>query len=130
MEHPEDGLGFWRSCYDDTGFNRRSTYHSNYDEISQRHADYEKFPGYYSDRLLMNKIGMAGKSIHHYNFAFLSLEQFNEAFTPEETKECIIDLGFRVLMYDVSKDYFTSQFQVVFIKSSADSVEDVSSLFL
>ena len=68
-------------------------------------------------------------TLEKYHFAFLNLEQFREDLTSEEVKECINDLGFRVLMLDVT-DYFTSSYQAVFNEESIISSKDISFMFI
>lgn len=127
IEHPNTGEGFFRSV-DKRGFNH-SNRHSQEYEILERHTKENGFPGFYFDDELHHKFVRSGNKIWDYNFAYHSLEQLKKGFTENDIKECIA-LGFRILMYTLSKDYYSSKYQVVFLKKSADSVEDISSLFM
>jgi len=123
IEHPSDGQGLWRSGGDDIILDK----HSRYSDIACRHSNKDKFPTYSNDEALC--IQLDWYSLQKYHFAFLNLEQFREALTSEEIKECINDLGFRVLMLDVT-DYFTSSYQAVFNKESIISSKDISFMFI
>jgi len=125
IEHPNDGLGLWRS-ENNIGELWIET-HSEHDVIFERHCDNTRFPTWYHDDMLREQIDI--NDLQEYNFAFLSLDQLNEALTNSELKECINDLGFRVLMLDVA-DYFVSEYQAVFKKSSIVNNKDISFMFL
>lgn len=137
IEHPEDGKGFFHSHKNGQDVfisTRRCFSHSDYYTISHRHGNSDKFPTYLNDWELIEKFedegGNSYADLENYNFAYNSLEQLESGFTREEIKECIESLGFRVLMYTLEKDYYASEYQVIFIKESAVNVEDISSLFL
>ena len=122
IEHPSDGQGLWRSGGDDIILDR----HSKYSDINCRHST-DKYPNFIEDDELREQLSF--NELEKYHFAFLNLEQFREALTNEEVKECINDLGFRVLMLDVT-DYFTSSYQAVFNKESIISSKDISFMFI
>ena len=123
IEHPSDGQGLWRSGDEDCLISN----HSKFTEITERHSDKSKFPTYGNDEVLHTQIDWY--TLQKYHFAFLNLEQFREALTNEEVKECINDLEFQVLMLDVT-DYYTSSYQAVFNKESIISSKDISFMFI
>ncbi len=92
-------------------------------EIEERHTPSNGFPGPFNDE------AFDSVDIQDYHFAYLSLEQLKKGFTEDEIKICI-SLGFKILMYTLSCDFLVSKYQVIFIKSKATHVEDISSLFL
>lgn len=128
IEH-EDGKGLWRS--DDAEGNCRLTQHSQFDAINDRHRNDDKFPAFYCDKeLLANFCNHTGCSDpEDYFFAFNSLEVVNEALTPDEFKEVINDLGFKVYLIEVS-DYIQSKFQTVFKKENIVTKQDISFMFV
>lgn len=123
IEHPSDGKGLWNS---DEGMTPRIKKHSMYKNISNRHSSL-KYPTYEEDNELNKQLSY--EELENYHFAFLNLEQFREALTNEEIKECINNLGFQVLMLDVT-DYYTSSYQAVFNKESIVSSKDISFMFI
>jgi len=129
IEHPKDGLGVFRSRQlppsDDYTL---IELHSRHDEIVDRHSDIDKFPTYNDDGQLRNQMDNQ-TNVLLYHFAFNSLEQFNTAFTKEEVKEFIAQLGFQVLTLEVT-EWFSSDYQTVYKKDSVLSQTDISSLFL
>jgi hypothetical protein len=125
MEHPSDGFGPFRSITDN--WEARVELHTQHDEIMSVHKDMTKFPNLCNDRELRDKLG--NNSISDYFFAFNSLEQFNVAFTTEQVKEFITELGFQVLTLEVT-DYIESPFQTIYKKESIVSQTDISTLFL
>lgn len=125
IEHPIDGKGLFNSA-DENDIDRIDK-HSNSQIIYDRHFDHSKFPNYGSDLELIKHIDR--ETLRNYHFAFLSLDQLQEALTKEELKEFIEVLGFKVLMLDVT-DYFESKFQVVFNKESIITSKDISFMFL
>lgn len=126
IEHPSDGLGLWRSSYDEKQYNTIED-HSCYPEISKRHRDQTRFPAFCFDKELQDQISW--EAVQEYNFAFKDLAQLETALTREELKECIEALGFHVLMLDVT-DYYESPYQIVFKKESIVNKKDISSMFL
>ena len=127
IEH-EDGNGLWRS-HDDS--NCRITRHSQYEAISLRHQNREVFPTFYKDKELLQKFcNCTGRSDPEgYFFSFNSLEVVNKALTPDEFKEVINSLGFRVYLLEVS-DCVQSSFQTVFRKEDIVSKKDISFMFV
>jgi len=126
IEHPSDGIGLWRSGYDEKQYNTIED-HSCYLEISKRHMDQTRFPAFAFDIELQRQISW--EDVQEYNFAFKDLAQLETALTREELKECIEALGFKVFMLDVT-DYYESSYQIVFIKESIVNKKDISSMFL
>lgn len=124
IEHPRDGMGLWNSRENNQ---EKINEHSQYKNISDRHMNYHIFPNYSQDDELKKQIGW--NDILDYNFAFKSLDQLATALTNEELKECINELGFKVLMLTVT-DYFQSSYQVVYRKSSITEQNDISFMFL
>ena len=132
IEHPSDEKGFFRSTGNSNDEDVRVCHkHSNYNEISERHTTYNNFPGFYFDDELYDAFTRDNSSedIKYYNFAYHSLDQLKNGFTLNEIKECI-QLGFKVLMYTLDKDYYTSEYQVVFKKKKAINIENITSLFI
>lgn len=123
IEHPSDGQGLWNSRKNNIC---KIESHSLYKTIRNRHIT-DKYPTFSRDYELNTQISYV--DLISYHFAFLNLEQFKEALTSEEIKECINDLGFQVLMLDVT-DYFTSSYQAIFNKNSIVSSKDISFMFL
>ena len=121
IENKEDGRGIFRSYAGD--FER----HSNYNEIYNRHQNKDKFPAYGHDIQLRDQINY--DDLQDYYFAFKSLEQLRTGFTDVELKEAIEELGFQVLMLDVT-DYYESDYQIVFNKESIVEEKDISFMFL
>jgi len=128
IEH-EDGKGLWRS--NDVGGYCRLNQHSHFDKIMERHADESKFPTFYNDGELKDNLFIVegNTSCIDYFFAFNSLEVVNEALTPEEFKEAIIDLGFKVYLLEVS-ECIQSRFQTLFKKENVISKQDISFMFV
>lgn len=122
IEHPIDGQGLWNARED----GQRIIFNlSCYHEIKDRHNDETRFPSYWTDKELQSKINE--NDISNYYFAFKSLDQLEVAIDREWMSE-ILRNGYIVLMLDVT-DYYESQYQVVFKKSSITSQKDISSLF-
>lgn len=121
IEHPYDGQGYFNSC-DENG--RDLEYrHSQREQISIRHSS-GMFPNFNDDYELNSQIDR--DDLYTYKFAFKSIDQLQVAFTPDELRECINELGFRILMLEVD-DYFSSQYQVIF--KNPLSRKDISDLF-
>lgn len=120
IEHPQDGNGLWNTSKD--GVKLISTLKC-YKDLSARHMNPSKFPNLWYDPKLNNL------SINYidYYFAFKSLAQLEEAVDREWLKE-ILENGWKVLMLDVT-DFFESDYQVIFKKSSIISSKDISSIF-
>ncbi len=127
IEH-EDGNGLWRS-HDDSNY--RITQHSQYEAISLRHQNREVFPTFYNDKELLeqfcNRTGCSDPE--GYFFSFNSLEVVNEALTPNEFKEVINRLGFKVYLLELS-DCIQSEFQTIFKKEDVISKKDISFMFV
>lgn len=126
IEHPSSGLGYFNARDEEGIINSR---HSQSRVIVKRHANQNQFPNYYGDCVLNQQIDLMVLMDKNYFYAFNDLQQFENAFTREEVKECIEKLGFVVLMMDVT-DYYESPYQVVFRKESIVSKKDISSMFL
>jgi len=126
VEHPADGKGLWRSVGDEIGSLINN--HTKYEVICSRHSDATKFPSLWDDAELY-EIAQTIDDISQYFFAFKSLEQLATALTKDEIKECINDLGFRILMLTVT-DYHESNFQVIFKKESIVDKDDITFMFL
>lgn len=127
IEHHEDGNGLWRS-HDDSNYRIRQ--HSQYEAIKFRHQNREVFPTFYNDMELLEQFcNRTGRSDPEgYFFSFNSLEIVNEALTPDEFKEAINDLGFKVYLLELS-DCIQSSFQTVFKKENIVSKKDISFMF-
>lgn len=122
------GKGVFRAQDDDENDIIRK--HSCFDKIFARHSFSNEFPTYYADKELFGKTFLnLNFKISEYNFAFKSLDQLDTAFTRSELKELIKDLNFKVLMLDVT-NYYESEYQVIFKKSSIIHLRDISSMFL
>lgn len=114
IEHPYDGNGLWRSVnsdgdtvIDDISF---------FFELSLKHND---LPVPQDDNLTMTS--------SHY-CAFKSIEQIQQWIENNWWKE-IIDLGFRVLMIDVS-EYQEGNHQIIFKKEHILQSKDITELFV
>ena len=132
FEHPTDGKGFWNSeipgtdeeCWIDT--------HSNYAEIRERHCC-DEFPSFWNDYELLDQISGNDLSeewvLDNYRFAFNKLEDLKWALTPEEIKEFINGMGFKVWMI-VTEDYFESSYQSMYNPENVIEKKEITSLFL
>lgn len=129
IEHPSDNKGLFRSMSDgDTRLKK----HSQWNSIENRHCNMNKFPTYWCDDELKAQIKLVEGDIDEmdkYYFAFHSLEVLNEALTPDELKEAINDLGFRVYMIEVDS-CLESQYQVMFKPEHVTSKKDISFMFI
>jgi hypothetical protein len=113
IEHPYDGNGLWRAVgdngviIDDISF---------FEELADKH---NKFPLPHEDGLFMTG--------YHY-CAFKSIEQIQQWIENDWWKE-IIELGFKVLMIDISK-YQEGNHQIIFKKEHIMQSKDITELFI
>jgi len=122
VEHPFDGKGFWQSK--DTDGDNICYLHSAYWIIADRHRNKE-FPSFQRDiELQIDCYPLNDPS--GYKFAFKSIDQLQGAFTPNELREAVNKLGFKVIMFTVN-DYFVSPYQVIF--RNPLTTEDITGLF-
>lgn len=126
IEHPYDGMGIWCSR-PEIGYGDYTDRHSRCDSIITRHNNKDLFPTFSQDKQLSSIF--TEDEVQDYHFAFKSLDQFEVALTREEVAEFIENLGFRVLMLDVT-EYLESDYQVVFKKESIVKSVDISFMFL
>lgn len=124
IEH-KDGNGLWRA--NDKKGKAIIRNHSNYASIEERHHNVFLFPPFQSDYELNYKLSY--DQVQAYHFAFLSVNQLEQAFSKKEITEFITKLGFKVYLLKVTK-YYKSSFQVVFKKESILNKTEISSLFL
>jgi len=127
IEH-SDGKGLFRSP-DETGKTSKLCQHSKLKEIIERHSDDTKFPTFFRDYELRSQIQELREDLEDYYFAFHSLEVLNEALTPDELKEAIEVLGFKVYIFEVSL-CIESQYQVMFKKEHVVNQKDISFMFI
>jgi hypothetical protein len=114
IEHPYDGNGLWRSVnsdgdavIDDISF---------FEELVDKH---NKFPLPHEDNLIMTG--------NRY-CAFKSIEQIQQWIENNWWKE-IIELGFKVLMIDIS-EYQEGNHQIIFKKEHIMQSKDITELFI
>jgi len=129
IEHPEDGLGLWRSSGAKIGRkeNFKISEHSKIKKIKRRHSNSLLFPSLYFDDELLRQLGDI--SCEPYNFAFLNKEQVNFALRRSEIEETVNKLGFRIYELIVT-NYLKSYFQVIFKKENVIKKVDITGLFV
>jgi len=129
IEH-KSGKGLFRAIGND-GY-ALILQHPNFDKIEQRHNDFDKFPTFYSDTILKNKVKERygyTDIISEYLFSFKSLEQLATALTSSELQYCINELEFSVYMIEVS-DCIESPYQIVYKPEHIIEKKNINFMFL
>lgn len=114
IEHPYDGYGLWRSVNSDG-----DAVIDNISFLYDLSVKHNNFPVPHEDNLTMYS---------SYYCAFKSIEQLQQWIENDWWKE-IIDLGFIVLMIDVSQ-YQEGNHQIIFKKEHILQSKDITELFI